>query len=419
MSGVSRRAAFLGATLAALVAAGCGAPGPGPSSPEAEPPAVVAVAEPGATAVGIAVVVPGSGGEDGRTSGLTLLAAEALLEASAAELSALGARASVACGRWAFVFTLVAPPATWRAAAEVLARALARPEPSSAALERARATLTAALELERASPAWQSRLATGRALYGSGPVDAGGAGWSGPPCGVVETLGLFDLAAVRAAASRLGEIRSVAAVGSVDAADAAALAALFAPAGAGAPLPLPGPPSPGRVYVERNTVTAWVALAWPFGPGADPEAVGLLGAVLEETVRPGLSRPDILHVESEVERHGRGGALVVTVVARPEQALAVAFSLESELARVASGAGADPVLERVARRHRGERLRELAAPEARAARIAVARAAGESAGAWPAPGSWSPAAAREAARALGPAARAVVGPRAARAAAVP
>ncbi|HUG39606.1 MAG TPA: hypothetical protein VMM12_03940 [Longimicrobiales bacterium] len=420
---LTRPARRVAAPVVAVLAVGCGGPHAGPPPPGLGPGpapwAVVVIPEAGASAVGLAVVVAGSGWEDERRSGATLLAAEALLEESAAGLETLGASASVSCGRWAFVFTVVAPPETWRAAAEILASGLSDPAPTVSGLERARARLAASLALDRASPAWQARLAAGRALYGDGAVQGRESAWSRPGCGVPETLPLIDLAAVRAAGERLGQVASVAAVGSVDAAAGGRLASAFRPGGVTAAFPLPGRASPGRVYVERNTVTAWVSVAWPYGPDADAEAVRLVGSLLADAVRPGLSRPEILHAGAEVERHGRGGALVVTAVVAPERAEVVATTLEAEVWRLAAGTGPEAGIERVSRRHRGVRLRELSSPEARAARIALERAAGAAAGPWPAPGSWTWAAAREAARALGPPARAVVGPRAARAAAVP
>ncbi len=408
--------------LAAATACASGpprAPGSGVEAPE-----VVVLAEAGATAVAVALVVAGSGWEGGGTSGVTLLAARSLLEEVGPELEALGATAGVTCGRWAFVFTLVAPEETWSSAAAALTRVLSRPEPSPAAVARARSSLSASLVLDRASPAWQSRLAAGRALYAP---DGGETAWARPACGVVETLPLFDARAIRAAATRFIPVRTVAVVGAVEGAPDSVAASLFpnaAPAGRGepvaaAPLPGPGPSAPGRVYAERNTITAWVSVAWPFGPDADPEAIRVVGALLEDAVGPDLSRPGVLHVSKEVRVHGDGGALVVTAVVAPERAGSVAATLESVAAAVAREGAHPAVLERVVRRHRGDRLRELARPEARAARVALALAAGRSVALWPDEGSFTAAGVRAAARALGAPARAVVGPRSARGAVVP
>ena len=408
--------------LAAVVVgvlSGCA--GPPPSEPA--PPAgldVVVAAEPGATTTAVALVVPGSAWEEAGTSGLTLLAARAVLEDAGPELAALGARANVTCGRWAFVVTVVAPEDSWRGASEVLTRWLRAGDPSPAAVDRARRGLASSLALDVANPAWQARLAAMRALY----APAGGeSAWARPACGVVEALPLFDRALIGGAVTRLEEVAGAAVVGAVDSTTGPWLERLVGPvtrvAGRPAHGVVPTPPSPGRVYVERNTVTAWLSVAWPFGRGTDPEAVRLVGALLEDAVGPALSRPDVLHAESEVLLHGDGGALIVTVVVTPDRAPEMAAALEAGVAELAAGAAHPAVVERVARRQRGIRLRELSAPEARAARLAVEGARGRSPAPWPSPESFTGAAAASAAGALGAPARAVVGPRAARGAVVP
>lgn len=410
--------------VALVVLVGCGGPPVGPG-PAVERPAVAIVPEADATTVAVSLVVAGSGWEDDGTSGLTLLAGRSLLEEASPDLAPLGARAAVECGKWAFVFTLVSPPETWRQAAAVLTEVLAGADPSGGAVERARSSLAASLRLDRASPAWQSRLAAGRALYAP---EGGETAWARPACGVLETLPLFDLPAVRRAASRFRPVRAAAILGAVEAAvaDSAAEwlfrdAAPVARVGAGAPAPLPsaGRPMPGRVYVERNTITAWVSLAWPFGSDTDQEAARVVGALLEDAVNPGVTRPDVLHVSKEVRPHGSGGALVVTAVVVPERAAPVALALESAAAAIAEGRIHPAVLERVVRRHRGDRLRGLAAPESRAARVALALASGRAVSPWPGESSFTAGSIEAAARALGAPARAVVGPRAARDAVVP
>lgn len=396
---------------------GCGAP----SAPavEAVAPVVareaaVGVApEPGGTAVAVALVLPGSGVEDGGTSGSTLLAARALVEEARPLLAGLGAESGVECGRWGLVLTLLAPPGEWRTAAALLAGVLERGEVSEPALEGARAEMGASLALDRASPAWQARLAAARAMYGSESP------WAVPACGVLEALPLFDRWVVEGEAARLGSVWAIAGTGALAESDTAYLAGLFRPARATSALPVPAAPAPGRVYVERNTVTAWVTLSWPFGREADPDAVGLVGALLVDAVGPGVARRSVLHAESELDLHGRGGSLAVTLVVLPEEAEVLAEALEVELARLAGGRVDGSVLERVSRRHRGERLRALAAPEARAARMARALARGWPAVPWPHRSSTGAEAVREAAAGLGPPARSVVGPRAARGAAVP
>lgn len=416
------------AVVGAILVAGCGAagppaapgPAPGPAPAPASPPRVVAVEDSVATAVAIALVFPGSAWELAGMEGLTLLAAETLLEQARTPLAARGARAGVACGGAIFEVTLVAPPESWEAAVDILLGALFRPDPDRAALEAARLRLSRALALDHASPAWQARLAARQALHG-GPVP--GSAWEAPPCGVPEALDRFDLEHVRAAAYRFAPRMVVAAViGPIPPPTAIAGVRSWLPAEPPPLLPAPAHTGPGRRYVERNTVTAWTAHAFPFGPDVDEEAVGFLGALLEDAFSPGVARPGVLATTYEVERHGRGGALIVHMVTAPAEAPAYAAAVVDRVDEIARDGVPRAVWDRVARRHRGVRLRERETPEARAVALARALALGTA----PGPGDGWPdarAATRErvrlAAAYLGLPARAVVGPRSARPAVVP
>ncbi len=373
-------------------------------------PRITVVADVQATALAAAVAVPGSAWELPGTEGLTLLSASTLLEGIRPALEELGARAAVRCDPAVFTFTLVAPRDAGQAALEVFLDGLFRPAPDTAALERARTRLESALELDASSPAWQARLAIRQALYG----DTLSSGWLGPSCGDPATLGRLDLAAVRAGARR------------------------FAPAMAHVAVITPGPTAPVRAmlearvrrdpapvipaprtrtsefqYVRLPTVTAWNVVAFPFGPDADVDALRLLGAVLADAIAPGVDRPASYTSSWELLRHGAGGALVIQGVSAPD---AVYETLE-RVERVASEAAwsgiPGPVYERVRRRHRGDRLLELAAPEARAVAMAVALAFGRTPAPWP-DLDVSQERLRAAARALRPPARAVVGPPVAR-----
>ncbi|MFW5952342.1 MAG: hypothetical protein ACOCVZ_09530, partial [Gemmatimonadota bacterium] len=181
-------------------------------------------------------------------------------------------------------------------------------------------------------------------------------------------------------------------------------------------------------YVERNTVTAWLSQAFPFPASTDTEAVRVLGAVLADEFGPGLDRPEVFTSGYEVERHGSGGALILHLVLAPGAASAMAEEVEARVVEIARDGIHAGAWERVAERFRGERLLDLERPEARAA--ALARSLGDSAGAGLAgqlaPGGWpgrgwlpTPARVQAAAGALGFPARAVVGPRSARAAVSP
>ena len=387
-------------------------PTPAPPAPAAAPapaaPRRVAVVEdPEATTLAAAVVVPGSAWELPGTEGLTILSALTLLEEIRPGLDSLDARAHVTCGLPTFTFTLVAAREVWRPALVRFLDGLFRPSPGNAALARARDRLAASLTLDQASPAWQARLAVRRALH----ADTMSSGWLGPACGVPETLALFDLSDVRTAAHRFApRMAHVAALtpGEADAVEALLTARI--PDGPAPVVPAPRTVRPGRRHVERNTVTSWIAVAFPFGPGADTEAIRLLGAVLEDAIAPSVDRPESLTAGHELERHGAGGTLVVRAVTTPGAAADYTDRPESLATRFAVTGVPTPVLERVARRHRGLRLRQLATPEARAAAMALELALGGTPAPWPDLDITGDRV-RAAAEALGVPARAVVGPR--------
>ncbi len=382
----------------------------GPQAPSPTPPPRVAVVEdPEATALAVAVVAPGSAWELPGTEGLTLLSAMTALEAVRPALDSLGARARVDCSPAAFTFTLLVARDGWASALAVFLDGLFRPGPGADDLARARDRLAASLQLEQASPAWQARLAVRRALHD----DSLASGWLGPACGVRETIAFFDLADVRAGAHRFApRLVHAAALAPVEPRAVARELERWIPDGPRPRIPAPRVTAAGRRYVERNTVTAWLAVAFPFGVDADLEAIRLLGAVAVDAVAPGVDRPESFTASHEVIRHGQGGALVVRVVATPTAAAEYAARIEAAV-RAARDAVPAPVLERVARRHRGLRLGALARPEARAAEMALDLALGRVPEPWPALDIGA-ARLREAAAGLGAPARSVVGPRGAR-----
>lgn len=408
--GVARIRGLAVALVAAVV--GCG----GPEAPTPAPPPAVAVIEDAeATTLAVAVVAPGSAWELPGTEGLTILSAMTLLETMGPALEGLGARARVVCTPATFTFTLVAPRDAGAPALNTFLDGLFRPAPTEAALDRARSRLRASLAMDQASPAWQARLAVRRALHN----DTLSSGWLGPACGVPETLALFDTADIRAGAHRFAPRLAVAAAIAPSADGDAVRAQLEDRIRAGRrPIPAPRTVTASGRYVERNTVTARLGVAFPFDRDADIEAIRLLGAVLEDAIAPGVDRPESFTAEYEIERHGSGGALVLRAVTAPTRAADYADRVEALVARVASTGVAAPVFERVARRHRGERLLGLEAPEARAAELAGALAYGTVPRQWPEPRIPSDRV-RDAAAGLGAPARSVVGPRSARGAVEP
>lgn len=395
-----------------LALAACG----GPQAPAPAPLPRVAVVEDGeATALAAAVVVPGSTWELPGTEGLTLLSAMTALEAVRPTLDSLSARARVDCGPATFTFTLVAARDGWRDALRVFLDGLFRPRPTGEDLARARSRLRASLLLDQASPAWQARLAVRRALHD----DSLASGWLGPACGVPETLPFFDLADVRAGALRFApRLAYLAAVAPTEGPAVKLLLSSRIPPEARPVIPAPRTTMAGRRYVERNTVTAWLAVAFPFGPDADLEAIRLLGAVAEDAIAPGVDRPESFSATHELLRHGGGGALVVRAVTAPAAAAEYAARIEAVVAGAARDGVPAAVLDRVGRRHRGLRLLAMAPPEARAAAMALDLALGRPPTPWP-DLDVSPARLQATAGGLGPPARSVVGPNPSRSAVGP
>ncbi|MFO7894853.1 MAG: hypothetical protein R6U63_14055 [Longimicrobiales bacterium] len=404
-----RAASTIVAVAPALLLVGCGGaadprdPGPAPL------PRVAVVEEPQATAVAVAVVVPGSTWELPGTEGLTILSAMTALEAIRPALDSLAARARVDCTPAAFTFTLAAARDGWQAAVDVFLDGLFRPAPGPEALERARSRLMESLTLDQASPAWQARLAVRHALHG----DTLTSGWLGPACGVPETLSLFDLADVRAGLHRFAPRLAHAAALAPEGAAVGSLLRQRIQADRTPVIPAPRTVAAGRRYVERNTVTAWLAVAFPFGLDADVEAIRLLGAVAEDAIAPGVDHPESFTADHEIVHHGRGGALVVRAVTTPAAAADYADRIEAVMARAVRNGVPESVHQRVGRRHRGLRLQALATPESRVAAMALDLALGRPPTAWP-DLSIPAERLRAAAAALGPPARSVVGPGAAR-----
>lgn len=395
-----------------------GEPGPPlpsrPPTPELDPAPIVghagrfAVAlDPGATALGAAVVAPGSAWELPGTQGLTILAATTLLEQIRPTLDGMGARAWVSCGPAAFTFTLVAPHDVGAAALEVFLNGLFRPAPEPESLTRARGLLEASLVLDEANPGGQVRTALRSAFYG----DTLSSGWLGPPCGLPETLGRYDLRDVEIATRRFApHLAHVAVVTPAPSEPVQDLLDRRLPDEPAPPLPAPRATTAGERRVERNTVTSWIAMAFPFRPDADIEAVRLLGAILTDAIAPAVDRPESFAAHHEVQRHGAGGALVITAVTDPDAARPYMVRINERLATIAGSGVPDPLYARVALRYRGLRLLELVSPEARAAAMALDLALGRPPIPWP-DGRVAPEQVRAAARALGPPALALVGPR--------
>jgi len=380
---------------------------PGAASAQV-PPRLAATPEPEAGMVAVALrIAGGSADDDAAQSGRTQLAALAALAALQPALDSLGARAHAECGRTATGFTLLAPPGTWEAAARRFTAAIFAAAPDSGDMARARRQLEASTELENGNPTWQVRLVTRQALYG---VDDP---WTRPRCGVPETIGQVpDTAIVSRARAAFRPDRAVAAVnGPIDVQQAERIFdEWFGPT----PLPVaarPLSPDSSVRVAERNTVTAWLGLAFPVRGDVDPEALRMVAFLLDDATRPGPDRPGLLGASVEIERHQGHAVVFVYLITEPDAAQVWSKRVAELVHRYAASPLPDAGFRARLRRFRGIRLRQLATPDARARRNAEALFSGlPLTHAARAIDALTPAAVQHAAAALGPPARGVVGP---------
>ncbi len=354
------RAALAGAVFALTVALW-----PARAAAQVADRRVAVLPEPTGTAVALAVLVnAGTAWESEREAGLSHLAARAVVEEVAARLDALGAVASAHCGASAMGFTLLAPPATWRAAASLFLDALFRSSPADDAVARARAALVQALAREEGSPAADARLALREAHFGRYSR------WARPPCGRAADVAALDAADVRRMLrTRFVPARAAAALaGPVTTREGLELLGnVFGDVSLPVLLPRPQPPpDDGRRTLIQPTVTTWIGWAFPLPAEPDAHALELLAFRIERAVGPAPARPEIYDLGLELERHGAGGALLISLVTAPDRAGAWAARVEDLIRRAASDPVPEAQFSETARRYLGRRLLDLATPEARA-----------------------------------------------------
>lgn len=324
------------------------------------------LSEPHGTAVALAMDLDAGGIWDPvEQAGVSRLAAEALLEELRPRLAALGASARLQCEGFGLRFTMLAPPTTWRSAAQLLLGSIFQASLSRAALDTARGRLLRSLRFQEGDPAAEIRVAGREALFGVGHR------WASGPCGRPETIAPLTLEDAQAAARmRFTPSRAVAALaGPVTTQQGMeALVAAMGDPRLSVLLPLPRPaPLPGTRNIESPTITSWLALTFPLPADPDDEATRFLAESLARSLRPSPLRPEVVDAAVEVERFGGGGALVVYMAVEPRRASSWINSVRD----MVEAAGTTPVdrneFTLLLRRYRGVRLLSLATPEARAA----------------------------------------------------
>lgn len=356
------------ALLALLAAGATPAPSPFPTPAHlAGQSRTRVLAEPSSTAVGLALKInAGSGWETQDEDGLSLLAGLALLEEIRPQLAALGVMAAVECDRNAITVTALLPRSTWRAGAGLLLDAFFQPAPGAEAVERARASLLRTLAMEEGNPAHDLRHALQQAHFGRTSH------WGRAGCGRMAAVWEADPPAV-ARIARLRFVPSRAAAAMAGPVDTAAASRLLRDVIPDTDLALrlpsaPGRPSARRLRQTRNTVTTFLAHAFPVrhGDPVDHEALRLLAFLIREAAEPGPQNPDVYDVEADIERHGDETILAIYMVTDPATSARWIERVNDRVRTTAAEPLSDAAFADLLRRYRGARLLALSSPEARA-----------------------------------------------------
>lgn len=317
------------------------------------------------TAVGLSVLLQtGTAWEGESEAGLNFLAAEAVAEQVRPRLRALGAQIAVRCNASATEFSLLLPAEGWQSSASLFLEALFNRPLDEASVERARARL--ARRLATADGDFSGEVRRGLAAT----LHSGSRRWARDPCSLASALEHRAPADVqRWVRTRFLATRAAAAIaGPVDG-EAARRLLSRALGDSQLPLLLPAPssrPSSNTLRVERNVVTTWVAVAFPFPRDSDAEALGLVAHRIEEATRPDIGRPEVYDSGVELLRHGEGGALIVYMITEPAHAERWVRQVRRLVDELGAEALDEASFESLRRRYRGHRLRRLDAPEARA-----------------------------------------------------
>jgi zinc protease len=334
------------------------------SAPLAAQKSLVVRTEPGTPVVAVEVLVgAGPAEEPEGKAGVAYLSARVAAAPIRPIMDSLGVRLEVEAYKDAVGFTLTAAPDVWEETARLLLLALFRDPADPRATEEERGAILRELAGRRANPADAAARETDAAVFGPDHP------WGRPAVGHPDTVAQLVLADVDAfvRAHFVPERTVVAVVGPVDAGEAEGrLLHLFQGAARRAPEVPPHAPAEPVVRSEYNSITTWVMASYPLPAGADLEAVRLVADLAREALSPGPSRRSVYNARSEVVRRVGGGELRFQLVVPPAEAESWAERIRAAVARLADSPLPQPIFAARLRRHRGERLRGLGAPEARA-----------------------------------------------------
>lgn len=339
-----------------------------PAAARAQAERITVRPEPGTPVVAAELLLAvGAAEESAEQAGIAYLTARSATDPVRPALDSLGAHLEVTARKEALAFTLIAAPEVWEEAMRRLVAGLFRDPASAAAAERQKRALVEELEAREASPADALAREADAAVFGEGHP------WGRPAVGYASTVETLAAADVEVFLRRFftPDRAAVAVAGPVDPEAARSLlrTLLDAP-----PLEL-APPEPPRpvgeeVRKQYGSITAWVSASYPFGAGADVEALRLLAYLARERLSFGPSRRSVYNARADVRLFPGGGELRVQVVVPPAEADQWAARLREEVGSFAAAPLSPALFGDRLRRWRGVRLLEMDAPEARARALA-------------------------------------------------
>lgn len=368
---------------------------------------VVVRSEPGTPVVAAEVLVAvGPADEPEGKEGITYLTARALTAPIVPVLDSLAAHLAVEQQRDGVSFTVTAAPDSWEEATRVLLVALFRDPVDSVAVVRQRAAAVAELAARETSPADALAREVDAALFGTAHA------WGRPAVGSARSMGRITPADVDAflREAYTADRAVVAIVGPVPEGAGRIARAFLDPGPLRAAPVVPSERADDTVRRQYDAITAWVAAVYPFGEGADEEALRMLSRLALERVAFGLLRPQVYDARVSVVRHRAGGELRLQLVVPPAEVEEWGRrTVEAVDAYRRAPLDERDFAERL-RRYRGERLLELDTPEARARLLARRTLLGDPPGALADVEGLSPERLHDAARALAPPVLVFLGP---------
>lgn len=326
--------------------------------------------EPGTPLVAMEVLIAtGPADETAAQAGIAHLAGRTAVRPIRTALDSLGARVLVGTEKDALSFSLLAPPDTWSASANLLLSALFREEPDLAAAVAERDALRAELTSKEPNPAYTMGRELDAAAFGAQHP------WGRPTDGyakTVEKIAADDVDAFMRA-NLVPERAWAAVVGPVDSVGVTGVVRGFL-----SPTPWLAPeapePRPARAPVRRNYnyITSWVAASYRFGPDADLPALILLSHLVADQISHGPTRRGVYDAGRELRTFPDGGEIRFHVVVRPDQARSWSTRIQELVRAYSEEPAASLAFQDQLRRVRGLHLLALNSPDARAR--AVARA---------------------------------------------